>query len=460
MCERIICTLDPKDGGYFRASLRDLLAGRCLARTTCSWPKRRSTLVQSLDPPGIAARDLRECLLVQLTPDMHFYEELRTLITNHLEDLRDNRLPQIQKVDRLFRSTRFSEAWDELRKLNPKPGAEFGESIRADGHARRVRRARRRRHTTKSSSKTAARRTLHISEYYRERLASGAATPEEREFIKRKINAAQWLIESIEQRRSTLTKVSQAIVDHQTQFLDEGPGVHRAAEDAADRRQGRRARHDRQPRRRRQVDSNAARHFPAQAVLRRRHQERRRRRRRLGHHPHQAARDRRQGRQDKPPLRRRTGRRAEEARPQRRPPHGHQVPAKDGHPQLAPTPRLVQNRPPQLQRRLIGRTLRLVAITLRVMSPSPASTRLLLRLGLELRHLPVECSRLPMPSAIMTAPAPPQRTIPMLHRRHFLQGTSALSCWNRYSRSRRAGQRHSADPAERRGQIQIQPGRL
>jgi RNA polymerase sigma-54 factor len=64
---------------------------------------------------------------------------------------------------------------------------------------------------------------LHISRYYRERLASGTATPEEREYIKRKINAAQWLIESIEQRRSTLTKVSQAIVDHQTQFLENGP---------------------------------------------------------------------------------------------------------------------------------------------------------------------------------------------------------------------------------------------
>ena len=52
---------------------------------------------------------------------------------------------------------------------------------------------------------------------------SGDATPEEREFIKRKINAAQWLIESIQQRRSTLTRVAQAIVDHQTRFLDEGP---------------------------------------------------------------------------------------------------------------------------------------------------------------------------------------------------------------------------------------------
>src|SRR5678810_948069 len=65
--------------------------------------------------------------------------------------------------------------------------------------------------------------TLRISRYYRERLQSGNITPEEREYIKRKITAAQWLIESIEQRRNTLTRVSQAIVDHQTSFLDDGP---------------------------------------------------------------------------------------------------------------------------------------------------------------------------------------------------------------------------------------------
>jgi RNA polymerase sigma-54 factor len=65
--------------------------------------------------------------------------------------------------------------------------------------------------------------SLRINRYYRQRLLSGDATLEEREFIKRKINAAQWLIESIEQRRSTLTRVAQAIVDHQTRFLNEGP---------------------------------------------------------------------------------------------------------------------------------------------------------------------------------------------------------------------------------------------
>jgi RNA polymerase sigma-54 factor len=64
---------------------------------------------------------------------------------------------------------------------------------------------------------------LRISPTYRQMLLSPGTDPATREYIKRKINAAQWLIEAIEQRRSTLLKTSQAIVDHQTRFLTEGP---------------------------------------------------------------------------------------------------------------------------------------------------------------------------------------------------------------------------------------------
>ena len=83
--------------------------------------------------------------------------------------------------------------------------------------------------STRSAWKTAARRSLFISPYYRKLLTSGEANAETREYIKRKINSAQWLIESIEQRRNTLTRVAQAIVDHQTEFLEQGARVHRAA---------------------------------------------------------------------------------------------------------------------------------------------------------------------------------------------------------------------------------------
>jgi hypothetical protein len=64
---------------------------------------------------------------------------------------------------------------------------------------------------------------LFISPYYRQLLTSSETDEKTREYIKRKINSAQWLIESIEQRRNTLTRVAQAIVDHQTEFLSKGP---------------------------------------------------------------------------------------------------------------------------------------------------------------------------------------------------------------------------------------------
>jgi RNA polymerase sigma-54 factor len=220
MGERIISCLDAGDGGYLRMSLQDLLPPDA-TKEQHEVARQALTLVQSLDPAGVAARDLRECLLLQLTPDMPWYDEMKVLISNHLEDLRDNRLPQIQKATGLT-IEEIREAWSQLRKLNPKPGAQYAEAfvptVEADVFVERKEDG-----THRVFLEDARTPTLHISDYYRRRLQTGEATAEEREFIKRKINAAQWLIESIEQRRSTLLKVAQAIVDHQTRFLDEGP---------------------------------------------------------------------------------------------------------------------------------------------------------------------------------------------------------------------------------------------
>ena len=74
-----------------------------------------------------------------------------------------------------------------------------------------------------SGLKMAARRSCTSAPITASYLTSGEANAETREYIKRKINSAQWLIESIEQRRNTLTRVAQAIVDHQTEFLNKGP---------------------------------------------------------------------------------------------------------------------------------------------------------------------------------------------------------------------------------------------
>ena len=220
MAVRIISTLDPRDGGYLKTSLVDLLPASA-GPEQAALAERALAVVQGLDPPGVAARDLKECLLAQLTPNLPYYEEMRTLITSHLEDLRDNRLPLIEKVTG-YSIDHIKEAWNQLRKLNPKPAGDFAESYVPtitpdvaiergdDGHYE----------VKLEDGRTPS---LYISEYYRQRLANGTATAEEKEFIKRKINSAQWLIDSIEQRRNTLTRVTQAIVDHQTRFLDEGP---------------------------------------------------------------------------------------------------------------------------------------------------------------------------------------------------------------------------------------------
>lgn len=218
MADRIIYNLD--GNGYLQGRLEDLL-GPDAGKDELELAQRALALVQKLDPPGVGARDLRECLLMQLVPGMPHYEQLQKLISNHLEDLEHNRLPVIAR--RIGESIEtIQQALEDLRKLNPKPGADFAAATVApvipdvfvdpvEGGRYQVR------------LEDARTPSLFISNYYRKLITSGQANQETREYIKQKINSAQWLIDSIEQRRSTLTRVSQAIVDHQTEFLNKGP---------------------------------------------------------------------------------------------------------------------------------------------------------------------------------------------------------------------------------------------
>lgn len=218
MAERIITSLD--SNGYLTGSLSDLLPADADA-DQLELAQHALVLVQTLEPAGVGARDLRECLLLQLTPDLPYYEEMKTLISGHLGDLKDNRLPAIQRKTG-YSIERIQRAWDQLRKLNPKPGSDFADvhvpTVTPDVFVDRGEDGKYK--VWLEDSRTPS---LRISNYYRQRLMSKDATPEEKEFIKHKVTSAQWLIESIEQRRSTLTKVAQAVVDHQTRFLDDGP---------------------------------------------------------------------------------------------------------------------------------------------------------------------------------------------------------------------------------------------
>lgn len=178
-------------------------------------------IIQKFEPIGIGARDLRECLLLQLTPETPHSEVLRVLIQNHLEDIQHNRMPVIQKKTGLAIST-IQDGIEALKHLNPKPGARFSSEYiphvvpdiaveRTDSGEYEVRLL-----DDWTPNVYISRRCI---EMYRDKSADAKT----KEFLKRKIQAAHWLIEAIEQRRNTLAKVTRAIIKHQRAFLDHGP---------------------------------------------------------------------------------------------------------------------------------------------------------------------------------------------------------------------------------------------
>lgn len=177
-------------------------------------------MIQMLDPLGVGARDFKECLLLQVRPDTPFRDVLVTLITSHLEDLSQNRLPVIERKTGYSIDT-IKAAHEELLKLEPYPGRGFEErpvqkvtpdlSVEQDDSGKYV---------IKLEDEYTPQ--LRISPRYIKMLQNNPDAPT-KAFIRRKIESAKWLIDSIEQRNNTLKRVAQAIVDHQTEFLQNGP---------------------------------------------------------------------------------------------------------------------------------------------------------------------------------------------------------------------------------------------
>jgi RNA polymerase sigma-54 factor len=138
-----------------------------------------------------------------------------------LEDVAYNRLPIIQKKTG-FDITLIQAAIEVLRHLNPKPGAQFSaENIPYVVPDAIVERNEAGDYDVKLVDDWVP--DVHIPRGMIEMARERSADPKAREWIKRKIQSAQWLVEAIEQRRNTLEKVTRAIVRHQRAFLDKGP---------------------------------------------------------------------------------------------------------------------------------------------------------------------------------------------------------------------------------------------
>jgi len=177
-------------------------------------------IIQRLDPPGIGARDLRECLLVQLREQGQEESLAGRLVGEAFDDLIAHRWSDLAKRYGL-EPRAVQEAADHLAKLDPKPGLRFGRSDDAyvtpdliiekiDGEYR----------VFLNDGGTPR---LRLSRTYRDLAADKKRfVGENREFVTEKLNSATWLIQAIEQRRQTMLKVMNFIVDRQREFFDKG----------------------------------------------------------------------------------------------------------------------------------------------------------------------------------------------------------------------------------------------
>jgi RNA polymerase sigma-54 factor len=177
-------------------------------------------VIQRLDPPGIGARDLRECLLIQLGEQADTTSLTYRLVHDAFPDLIAHRWNDLAKRFGVEPAA-VQAAADELARLDPKPGLKH--ASQSDGYII----------PDLIVEKIAGRYQVFLNDTGMPRLRLSRSyqeiardkkkmTPENREFIASKMNSANWMIQAIEQRRQTMLKVMNFIVDRQRDFFEKG----------------------------------------------------------------------------------------------------------------------------------------------------------------------------------------------------------------------------------------------
>ena len=177
-------------------------------------------LVQHLDPPGVGARDLRECLLIQMREAKDDGSLTYRLVDDAFQDLIAHRWNDLARKFEVEPRT-VQAAADALAKYDPKPGLKY--SNRGDGYIipdLLVDKIDSRYQVFLNDSGVPR---LRLSRAYQEIARDKKKmTPENREFIASRMNSANWMIQAIEQRRQTMLKVMNFIVDRQRDFFEKG----------------------------------------------------------------------------------------------------------------------------------------------------------------------------------------------------------------------------------------------
>ncbi|MGH7702616.1 MAG: RNA polymerase factor sigma-54 [Gemmatimonadales bacterium] len=177
-------------------------------------------IIQKLDPPGVGARDLRECLLLQLKDQEDTESLTYRLVSDAFPDLIAHRW---NEIGRRFgvEPAGVQAAADQLSRYDPKPGLKY--SAQSDSYVIPdlvVEKIDGRYHVFLNDTGVPR---LRLSRSYQELARDKKKyTPENRDFIASRMNSANWLIQAIEQRRQTMLKVMNFIVDRQREFFEKG----------------------------------------------------------------------------------------------------------------------------------------------------------------------------------------------------------------------------------------------
>jgi len=193
-----------------------------IAQATQSTPeavKAVLNIIQQLDPPGVCARNLSECLMLQLSEDDPNLKLKQQIIGNYMEDIKMNRLPLV--ADIIGKSIdEIQQAVQEISQLNPSPGNNFSRElsphivpdvfmIENDGD-----------YEIRLNNDYVP--NLRINQYYQKMLSDPATPPETKEYIKKKIEAANIIVLAIQQRQNTILRVAREIVKAQKEFFEKG----------------------------------------------------------------------------------------------------------------------------------------------------------------------------------------------------------------------------------------------
>jgi RNA polymerase sigma-54 factor len=211
----IIGNLD--EDGYLKISLEDICSESELPIEDVERVLKR---IQQFDPMGVAARDLKECLLIQLeqiTPRDLLAEKI---VFEHLSLLKNRNYPALAKrlgvsLDRVDRAASL------ISKLDPKPGKAFGgeviQEIIPDVYVYKIEGE----YVIYLNDEGIPR--LKVNSLYRNIIDGSRLAPDgDRKYIQEKFRSALWLIRSIHQRQRTIYKVTKSIVKFQREFLDRG----------------------------------------------------------------------------------------------------------------------------------------------------------------------------------------------------------------------------------------------